>query len=74
MLEKGLLVIVALVGGYASLTGTLPSAMVALFGNPAVLKTTGNDDSLLLAVGLSPAADLFEIGSTIDRFAKDLGL
>lgn len=40
MLEKGLLVVIALVGGYASITATLPATLIALFGNPAVLKST----------------------------------
>lgn len=37
MFEKAAFIIVALVGGYGSITGTLPAAIIALFGNPSVL-------------------------------------
>jgi hypothetical protein len=63
MIEKALLIAAAVLGGYASVTGSLPAAMVALFGNPAVLKTTGSDSLLteaerdaLAALGAIPAA------------------
>jgi hypothetical protein len=71
MLSKALLGIVALVGGYASLTGTLPAVMVALFGNPDVFKTTGNDDALLLVIGLSPILTGVD---ALDKIEKALGI
>ena len=37
MLEKAFLLVVAMVGGYASITGTLPAALIALFGDTSVL-------------------------------------
>ena len=48
MLEKVFLYTVAMVGLYTSITGTLPSAVVALFGNTSVLGTK----SLSISAGL----------------------
>jgi hypothetical protein len=53
MIEKALLIAAALLGGYASVTGSLPAAMVALFGNPTALKTTGNANLLGIGIDIS---------------------
>lgn len=37
MLDKFVLLAVSAVGGVASITGTLPAVMIALFGNPSYL-------------------------------------
>ena len=37
MFEKAALIVVAVVGGYGAITGTLPAALIALFGNPSAL-------------------------------------
>jgi hypothetical protein len=47
MIEKALLIAAALLGGYASVTGSLPAAMVALFGNPAALGTASSSEKIL---------------------------
>ncbi len=40
MFEKAIFIAVAMVGGYASITGTLPASLIALFGNPQALTAT----------------------------------
>lgn len=63
MFEKGILIAVALVGGYASITGTLPAVIIALFGNPSVLasSSTGDLEKAASAVGGGVGGALLDI-------------
>lgn len=51
MLDKFVLLAVSAVGGVASITGTLPAVMIALFGNPSYLSPKPSASSNGAAAG-----------------------
>lgn len=53
MFEKAIIIVACAVGGYASVTGTLPAAMIALFGDPTVLGVATAEHSLWSILGES---------------------